>query len=198
MDWAPWARSRRCAFIHRSSLSAPSATGTLLPMTQPRLYLVCGLPGAGKTTRVRQIVREVNAVALCVDDWVQDLGKSLVNYEFRWKLQAVLLRHAATLLRHGLSVVIEFGSWQRAEREAIRQVAVREGAAAELHFVHAPLEELAARIRKRGGPEAEALVVNVLYAYADTFEQPEPSEAALFDRYVAPNEVAPSETGEPG
>jgi predicted kinase len=94
-------------------------------MTQPRLYLVCGLPGAGKTTRSRQIVNSVRAVHLSADDWVVGLGKSLVDYEFRVKLQDCLLAHAATLLRSGVSVVIEFGSWHRREREAIREVATR-------------------------------------------------------------------------
>jgi predicted kinase len=156
-------------------------------MTQPRLYLVCGLPGAGKTTRSRQIVNSVRAVHLSADDWVVGLGKSLVDYEFRVKLQDCLLAHAATLLRSGVSVVIEFGSWHRREREAIREVATREGAVCELHFLDAPIDELSRRVRSRGGPEAEALARDVLLKQFHNFERPSPEEIAAFDRYVAPN-----------
>src|SRR5262245_52176030 len=97
-------------------------------VNERRLYLVCGLPGAGKTTRSRQIVDSLSAVYLCADDWILRLGMSLVDYEFRFKLQDCMLAHAGTILRCGVSVVIEFGSWTREERETIRQVAVREGA----------------------------------------------------------------------
>lgn len=166
--------------------NAPNAT--LCPMSQPRLYLLCGLPGAGKTTRLRQIVTRVRAIPLSADEWVVGLGKSLVDYEFRGKLQECLRRHAGALLHVGVSVVVEFGSWHQHEREAIRQVAVRERAASELHFVNAPIDELARRIRSRGGPEAEALTSNVLLKEFHRFEEPSKSEIALFDRYVGPNE----------
>jgi len=154
-----------------------------------RLYLVCGLPGAGKTTRVRQIVDDVRAVPLCADEWVLGLGRSLVDFEFRIRLQDCLLAHAGELLRRKLSVVIEFGSWHREERERIRQAAARENAKSELHFVNAPLDELVRRVRARGGPDAEALATNVLLNDYEKFEQPTPEEMACFDRYVGPDEA---------
>jgi predicted kinase len=113
---------------------------------------------------------------------------SLVDYEFRVRLQNLLLAHAGEFLRRGASVVIEFGSWSRVEREAIRQVAVRAGAAAELHFVNAPLDELVRRVRARGGPAADVLASKVLIQESDGFEHPTPEEIASFDRYVGPDE----------
>jgi predicted kinase len=154
----------------------------------PRLFLVCGLPGAGKTTRSRRIVDAERALHLCPDEWVVGLGMSLVDYAFRIKLQDCMLAHAASILRCGLSVVVEFGSWSRDERERIRQVAVREGAAAELHFVDAPIDELVRRVRARGGPDAEALASKVLLQESSRFEHPAAEEIARFDRYVGPDE----------
>jgi predicted kinase len=149
---------------------------------------VCGLPGAGKTTRSLQIVDAVGGVHLCPDEWVVALGMSLVDFEFRVKLQGCLLEHAARLLRAGVGVIIEFGSWHRAEREAIRQVAVREGAAVELHFLNAPLGELVRRVRNRGGPYADVLASQVLMQESVRFEHPMPDEIALFDRYFGPED----------
>lgn len=156
-------------------------------MNTPRLYLVCGLPGAGKTTRSKQIAESTRAVQVCADEWVVGLGQSLVDYEFRVKLQECLLAHAATLLRAGLSVVIEFGSWSRTERETIRALAVREKALTELHFLNAPIDELAARVRARRGPDAEALRQVLLQDFAK-FEHPSAEEVVRFDRYLGPND----------
>ncbi|WP_434048490.1 MULTISPECIES: AAA family ATPase [Sorangium] len=101
-------------------------------VSKPRLYLVCGLPGSGKTTRSMAIASATGAIRLCPDEWLVDVGVSLVDYPFRFLLQGRMLRHAEELLRAGVAVIIEFGSWSRAEREAIRQAAVRAGASTEL------------------------------------------------------------------
>ncbi|QAY62635.1 ATP-binding protein [Xylanimonas allomyrinae] len=154
-----------------------------------RLSLVCGLPGAGKTTRARQIVERARAVYLSPDEWIVRLGVSLVDYEFRFRLQDCMLEQAGEILRCGASVVVEFGSWTRAERDTIRQVAVRAGARTALHFVDGPLDELARRVRARGGPDAEALASDVLLATWQQFERPTPDEIALYDRYVGPDAV---------
>lgn len=168
-------------------LRVRSQPGKLGSMTERRLYLVCGLPGAGKTTRSHQIVEVMRAVHLCPDEWVVGLGVSLVDFEFRVRLQDCMLAHAARMLRCGVSVVIEFGSWSRAEREAIRRMAVSEGATVELQFLHAPLEELVRRVRLRGGPGSQDLV-DVLLEDAAKFERPSEEEVATFDRYVGPDD----------
>ncbi len=158
-------------------------------MNEARLYLVFGLPGAGKTTRAQQIVEGAKAVHLSPDEWIVGLGISLVDYEFRFKLQDCMLAHAGNILRCGASTVVEFGSWSRVERESIRQVAVHAGAATELHFLDAPLDELVRRVRARGGPDAEALASQVLPGSSALFERPTAAEIALFDRYVGPDDL---------
>lgn len=171
------------------SLANRRVTRQTAAVDSPRLYLVCGLPGAGKTTRSQQLVERVAAIHLCADEWVLGLGMSLVDFEFRVRLQGCLLAHAGNLLRAKSSVVVEFGSWSAAERETIRRVAVRERATAELHFLKAPLDELVRRVRKRGGPYAEALASDVLLRDAGKFQEPLPDEIARFDRYVGPNDA---------
>jgi predicted kinase len=154
-----------------------------------RLYLMCGLPGAGKSTRARRIVESVGALHLSPDEWIVGLGISLVDYEFRAKLQGCMLEHAGQLLRRGLKLVIEFGSWHREERERIRQVAVREGAATELHYLNAPIDELVRRVRARGGPDADVLASKVLLESSGRFETPLPDEASRFDVYFGPEDT---------
>ena len=112
---------------------------------------------------------------------------SLIDFEFRVRLQNCMLSHAAALLRRGVDVVVEFGSWSEAERDGIRRAAAFEGAAAELHFLDAPVEELVRRVRARGGQEAEGLVT-VLVRDASRFEQPSAEEVSRFDRYAGADE----------
>lgn len=152
------------------------------------LYLICGLPGAGKTTRSLAIAKARRAVHLCPDEWVLGLGQSLVDFEFRIKLQTCLLTHAAALLRCGVSVIIDFGSWHRQERETIRQTALAAGAVTELHHLDAPLDELVRRVRARGRQFDEALASGVLIRDAAAFERPGAEEAAGYDRYFGPND----------
>ena len=39
----------------------------------PTLYLLCGLPGSGKTTLARKLEREAPALRLCPDEWMAPL-----------------------------------------------------------------------------------------------------------------------------
>lgn len=162
-------------------------------MIRPTLYLICGLPGAGKTTRAVAIARATGAVRLCPDEWLVAMGISLVDYPIRFRLQEHMVQHGKILLRSGVSVVVEFGSWSRREREDIRQIAGRTAAATELHFVDAPLSELARRVRERGDPDANSLVDDVLLKFPERFERPTVDEAAQYDRYFGPDDCPSSE-----
>ena len=39
----------------------------------PTLFLMCGLPGTGKTTRARRLERERHALRLSPDEWIAPL-----------------------------------------------------------------------------------------------------------------------------
>ena len=157
-------------------------------MISPKLYVIFGLPGAGQTTRAIAIAEATGAVRLCPDEWLVAMGISLVDYAIRFRLQDHMLQHGETLLQAGVSVIVEFGSWSRSEREAIRQIAVRTNAATELHFVDAPLPELARRVRQRGGPDAKSLLEDVLLKFPEKFERPTADEIGLYDVYFGPED----------
>ena len=43
----------------------------------PRLVIVCGLPGAGKTTLARKLERNLRAIRLSADEWMEELSIDL-------------------------------------------------------------------------------------------------------------------------
>src|SRR5688572_10107136 len=115
-----------------------------------RLVVVCGLPGTGKTTVALELAETHGAVRFSADDWMDALGIDLWDQERRAALEALQWDVARTLLAQGAPVVVEWGSWSRAERDELRTAARALGSAVHLVFLDAPVDELWRRIQERG------------------------------------------------
>ncbi len=148
----------------------------------PRLIIVCGLPGAGKTTHSKMLEEKFSAVRFCPDEWMEALSLDLHDEERRSKIETLQWHLTQQLLAQGLVVIIEWGTWGRSERDALRQGARAVGAAVELHLLSAPVEVLFERVRRRG-MEDPPLTLEDLQRNAETFQTPTAEEAVLFDVY---------------
>jgi predicted kinase len=85
-----------------------------------RLIIICGLPGSGKTTRARWLEAHVGAACLDPDEGMAALALDLWDEAARARVEALQWALARTLLSRGLTVAIEWGTWARAERDALR------------------------------------------------------------------------------
>ena len=155
----------------------------------PTLYVLTGLPGSGKSTHARALVASTGAIHVAMDDAVVAARLSLVDYEARFALQPSVEARIAPLLDSGESVVAEFGSWARAEREHLRELASGTPARTELHFVDAPLEVCRERVLARGGVGSEQLAGEVLDSSREFYERPTGEEGAGYDSFVVVNGV---------
>lgn len=152
-------------------------------MTEPVLIIVCGLPGAGKTTKAVSLAAERNGIRLCPDDWLQALDINLWDGPLRERVERLQWELACDLLGAGNVVIIEWGTWGRGERDQLRQEARTLGAQVELVFLDPPLDELWRRIQSRG-QEEPPIPRSDLDRWDKVFERPGPGELADYDGAV--------------
>jgi len=109
------------------------------------LFLMVGLPGAGKTTRARELAAAHRALRLTPDHWMIALFDGTQPDGKRDLLEGLLITVALQTLRLGTSVVLDFGLWGRDERSALRWLGRSAGAACQV--VYLPVDEAVQRSR---------------------------------------------------
>lgn len=149
-----------------------------------RLVVITGLPGSGKTTLALELAATTGAARMCPDDWMTAAGIDLWDAAARARIERFQLDLALDLLVRGHDVVIEWGVWTRAERDALRDAARAVGAPVELRHTTAPLDELSRRIvdRDREGRWASRSIRRAeLEGWWQTYEPPSEDELATYE-----------------
>jgi predicted kinase len=149
----------------------------------PRLIIVCGLPGSGKTTLAEALESKLHAVRFSADEWMDALSINIYDEEKRGKIEALQWKFGQELLALDLTVIIEWGTWGRSERDTLRLGARALGAAVELHYLSAPVDVLFDRIQRRG-LENPPIEKAALTRWFEMFQPPTPEELALFDKHL--------------
>ena len=120
----------------------------------PRLFVLVGLPAAGKTSRARELASAWSALRLTPDEWMIPLFGQVQPEGKRNVLEGRLIWLALAALRIGVNVVLDFGVWGKDERSALRALAASVGATSELVYLPVDEEEQWRRVQAR--PLADA------------------------------------------
>ena len=147
------------------------------------LFLICGLPGSGKTTLAKQLELTHNALRLCPDEWIAEIladPNDIAELDrLRDPVESLQWDFAKRALVLGVNVVLEFGFWSRKERDYFRAEAESLGARVELHYLNVDIDELWKRISKRNAnlpPGTFFVSRENLELWARSFEPPTEDE----------------------
>lgn len=154
-------------------------------MASGTLILLCGLPGAGKTTKSKKLAKEVSGIVMSPDLEMHKRGISLLNEKARTEIETIQWQNALKLAKSGKNVIVENGFWSRRERDRLRKQAQSLGLRIELHFLDVPVEELWRRVEIRNSKLGVADIVisrDTLELAISQFEPPDASELRLFSK----------------
>ncbi|MFO7170259.1 MAG: ATP-binding protein [Chloroflexota bacterium] len=147
------------------------------------LIMICGLPGAGKTTLARQLERTRPALRLSPDEWIAGLladpNDIAERDRLRSPVEAIQWEVAVRALQLGVDVILEWGFWSRQERAWYRSQAEALGARVELRYLEVGRDELWARLARRNAdlpPGTFAVSEQELDLWWSWFEPPTADE----------------------
>ena len=157
---------------------------------KPTLTLMVGLPGAGKTTRAKELEQATGAVRFTPDEWhlflfgddFHDPREHALHDQRHDRVEELQWRLGKRLLAQGVSVILDFGFWAKEQREEKYREAQALGAEFALCYVHAPLEELCRRLEARvqaGQKDVfQTITREDMEQWAALFQEPDEEELA--------------------
>lgn len=142
------------------------------------IYLLCGLPGTGKTTYAKRLEKK-GIKRYSLDEMVfrtygrNFLAEDYPMYERRAK--STLTKLALDDAARGFSVALDFGFWTKAERAHYQRLVKRHGAEAKLLYFTAKKTELWRRIKRRNAHrrvDDHVITKKLFDEFITRFEQP--------------------------
>lgn len=118
------------------------------------LYLICGKIGAGKSTLAKRLASRPATLLISEDHWTSNLfaGEldTLEDYaRLSARLRAAMAPHIVDILRHGLSVVLDFPANTVRIRNWMRLLIADAQVTHELHLLDIPDEICRRRLHQR-------------------------------------------------
>ena len=155
-----------------------------------KVYLVCGKICSGKTTYAKKICAKSNAILLSVDEIMLSLfdqccGPQL-HQEYERRLKGYLFEKSLELLKNGSDVVLDWGFWTTAERNATKEFYRTQGISCELHYVDVDDKTWEQQLNKRNNQimnkevKAYHLTLERASEFASMFKKPANNEVDIF------------------
>lgn len=154
-----------------------------------KVFMTCGKICVGKSTYSKTLKEKHNAVILSVDEitlalFGRDAGENHDLYVER--AEKYLFEKSVEIVKTGINVVLDWGFWQKHERDFAREFYKSNGIECEIHYINISDEEWKRRLEKRNNAvlsgECNAYYVDEGLAkkFEGLFEKPEKTEVDLW------------------
>lgn len=153
-----------------------------------KVIMTCGRICSGKTTYAQKLSRELKAVVLSVDEitlalFGQDAGDMHDTYVER--AERYLFEKSLEIVGVGIDVILDWGFWQKCERDHAREFYRENGVEHEFHCIRITDEEWRRRLEKRNAAvlagETDAYYVDdgLAAKFSQMFEVPSDDEVDI-------------------
>lgn len=150
------------------------------------IHLIVGLPGAGKTTRARELEASESALRLTPDDWQMAVfdtdsptrWRSRERAAHRDRIEGKLVEIGLRAAQLGIDVVLDFGLWGKDERSSLRWMADEIGVRTTVVYLPIDYDEQRRRITDRyaGAPGQFQMSDAELRQWHGRFQTPDADE----------------------
>lgn len=154
----------------------------------PRLILVCGSTGAGKTTHTLALAEDLGAVRFSIDHWMVTLfAADMKELDYEWMMERVQRCHeqiwkvSSQVLKLDGNVILDLGFTMRSQRQDFVSKAKVLGVETELHYLDVPVDIRKKRVAQRNTSKEEDLyafeVTDFMFNFMEKrFEVPDEAE----------------------
>ena len=172
-------------------MTGPVRAEMIRMMKRPRLYIIFGIPFSGKSTLVRELVRQRGCRAIDIDAINTARGVGIAGAPITpedWEISFASARtQLDDALAAGESVAYDGHVWSRAQREDFRALASAAGA--DITFIYLDVPESVARKRWQANRQTAQRhdVPDDLFTQAvELMEPPDETESVMRYDGVAP------------
>jgi predicted kinase len=152
------------------------------------LHMLCGKIAAGKSTLSAKLAQAERTLMISEDRWIEQLyGPELLTladyFERSDRLRRTLAPHIVSLLRAGVSVVLDFHANTLGSRAWMRALFEEAEASHRFHFLDIPDEICRARMYARKAAGGTGVSDSEFDHVTSFFAPPDPSEGFDVIRY---------------